>query len=379
VSQTQSAAHNSSIAEHLPQDVVLVHDYLNQRGGAERVVLEMASMWPSAPVYTSLYRPDSTFPGFRGLDVRTSFLDRMPVDRGFRALLPLYPAAFRSLGTIDADLVISSSSGWAHGVRTSPRAFHAVYCHTPARWLYGAQYLGASTSAQRAIAPLLGGLRRWDGRSARRADLYIANGELVRKRIWLRYGHDAPIVHPPVDVERFTPTPRGDRLLVVSRLLPYKRVDLVVEAATRADIGLDVVGAGPALEDLRARAGSTVRFLGHLPDAEITELFEGCRAFCLPGVEDFGITTLEANAAGKPVVAFAGGGALETVQDGVTGAFFDEMSVSSVLDALRRCDEISTQPAVIAQHAKRFSPDAFRERLTAVLAEGFERHRAERP
>lgn len=350
----------------LPSDVVVAHDYLNQRGGAERVVLEMMSMWPNAPLFTSLYRADSTFPGFRDCDVRTSALDRIPVDRGFRGLLPLFPAAFRSLGPLDADLVISSSSGWAHGVRTSPRAFHAVYCYTPARWLYG-EYMGVR--AQRAMAPIAPALRRWDRNAASRPDLYIAISEIVRERIITHYGRDAPIVYPPVDIARFSPAPRGERVLVVSRLLPYRRIDLIVDAATRAGIGLDVVGVGPALVDLRARAGPTVDFHGRLPDTEITKLFAGCRAFCVPGAEDFGIAPVEANAAGKPVVAFAGGGALETIEDGITGVFFGEHSVDALLDALKRCDAISTTPERIAERAQRFSQDAFRDRLTSVLAE----------
>jgi len=351
----------------LPTDVVLVHDYLNQRGGAERVVLELAAMFPSAPLYTSLYRPGSTFPEFGELDVRTSFVDRLPVDRRFRALFPLYPAAFRSLGAIDAELVISSSSGWAHAVRTTPRAFHAVYCYTPARWLYG-DYMGAA-AGQRALAALGYPLRRWDVRAARRPDLYIAISEIVRQRIRARYGRDAPVVHPPVDVDRFSPRPRGERLLVVSRLLAYKRVDLVVDAATRAGVGLDVVGVGPALDDLRRRAGPSVRFHGRLPDDEITELFQNCRAFCQPGAEDFGITPIEANAAGKPVVAFAAGGALETLEEGVTGVCFAEQSVEALLESLARCDAIASTPSTIAARVRRFSAAAFHERLRRVLHE----------
>jgi glycosyltransferase involved in cell wall biosynthesis len=349
----------------LPADVAIVHDYLNQRGGAERVVLQLAAMFPGAPVYTSLYRPDSTFPEFARLDVRTTFLDRIPVDRGFRALLPLYPAAFRSLGRIGGELLVSSSSGWAHYVRPAPGTFHAVYCYTPPRWLYG-DYMPGS-SAQRVLAPFAPALRRADLRAARRADLYIAISALVRDRIWQHYGRRAPVVYPPVDVDRFTPSPRGERLLVVSRLLAYKRVDLVVDAATRAGLGLDVVGTGPAQGDLRRRAGPSVHFHGRLSDAEITDLFQSCRTFCLPGSEDFGITPIEANAAGKPVVAFAGGGALETVEEGVSGTFFAEHSVDALLDALRGAEAITSSPQRIAELARRFSPQIFRERLTAVL------------
>lgn len=323
-------------------------------------------MWPHAPIYTSLYRPSSTFPDFQAKDVRTSPVDRLPIDRGFRNLFPLYPAAFRSFGTLTQDVVISSSSGWAHSVRTSLDSFHVVYCYTPARWLYGADHLGASRRNQ-VLKPAIGLMRRWDRAAACRADLYIAISNGVRDRIKQRYGLDAPVVYPPVDVDRFRPSERGERLLVVSRLLPYKRVDLVVDAATRAGIGLDVVGTGPSLEDLRQRAGSTVKFHGRLQDADVTELMEGCRAFCLPASEDFGITPVEANAAGKPVVAFGGGGALETIEDGKTGVFFRRYEVGDLLQALRRCDGLDTSAVVIAASAQRFSRDVFRVSLLRVI------------
>lgn len=355
--------------------VAIVHDYLNQRGGAERVVLEMGRIWGGrAPIYTSLYRPESTFPEFAELEVRASALDVVPVDSGFRNLFPLYPAAFRLFGTLEEDIIVSSSSGWAHGIRTSPTAFHAVYCHTPARWLYGGHHLGDS-GRQRALRAVLPLVRTWDRSSARRADLYIANSNEVRRRIGRQYGIDAPVVYPPVDVDRFRATPRGERLLVVSRLLPYKRIELVVDAATRAGIGLDVVGVGPALNDLRARAGKTVEFHGRLPDEDVTGLIEGCRALCLPGHEDFGMTPVEANAAGKPVVAYAAGGALETIEEGRTGAFFDRYETTDLLDAIARCDAIDTAPEDIAASAERFSGRAFRAGLVTALASGVRAHR----
>lgn len=353
-------------ATDVPGSVALAHDYLNQRGGAERVVLEMASMWPQAPIYTSLYRPQSTFPEFGRYEIRTTLLDRLPVDGGFRRLFALYPIAFRALGTLPHDIVISSSSGWAHAVRARPGALHVVYCHTPARWLYGAEHL-AGSRAQSALAPVVGVMRGWDRRSAFRADLYIANSEEVRRRIEREYGIFAPVIYPPVDVDRFRPRERGERLLVVSRLLPYKHVDVIVDAATQAGIGLDIVGTGPALQELERRAGPTVRFHGRLPDADVTELVETCRAFCLPGKEDFGMTPVEANAAGKPVVALGAGGALESVQEGVTGTFFARHDPAEVLDAIRRCDAIDTAPQTIAGLARRFSPAVFRARLLEVL------------
>jgi glycosyltransferase involved in cell wall biosynthesis len=343
--------------------VALAHDYLNQRGGAERVALELTCLFPGAPMYASLYRARSTFPEFSLVDVRTSWLDRLPVDAGFRSLLPLYPAAFASLGPVKADVLVASSSGWAHGLRVASPGRMVVYCHNPARWLYGEEYLGASALSQRLIAPMRSWLRRWDQSSASRADVYVANSAATAARVRAIYGIEAEVVYPPVDVDRFVPTPRGERLLMVSRLLPYKRVDVVVDAATRAGLGLDVVGVGPALSSLRARGGSSVRFHGSVDDSAVTELMQSCRAFCLPGVEDFGITPVEAMAAGKPVIAFGAGGALETVQEGVSGVFFDEHSPPAFLRALRACDELATPPGAIAARANRFSPSAFRARM----------------
>jgi glycosyltransferase involved in cell wall biosynthesis len=354
--------------------VAIVHDYLNQPGGAERVVLAMAAIWPDAPIYTSLYRADSTFPGFGAANVQISGLHWLPVDRGFRNLFPLYPAAFRSFGPLEHDVVISSSSGWAHSVRTGADTFHVVYCYTPARWLYGGEYLGADRR-KAALRPFIGRLQSWDRQAAGRAHLYIAISQEVRRRIAYRYGVQAPVVYPPVDVDRFRPTPRGERLLVVSRLLPYKRVDAIVDVATRSGIGLDVVGTGPALMHLRRRAGRTVEFHGRLPDAEVTNLMENCRALCVLAKEDFGITPVEAQAAGKPVVAFAGGGALETVIDGVTGSFFATYEPDEILAAIRRCEQIDTAPHQLAVAARRFSPRAFEASLLAALRDGLDAHR----
>jgi glycosyltransferase involved in cell wall biosynthesis len=350
--------------------VAIVHDYLNQPGGAERVVLALSRMWPDAPIYTSLYRADSTFPAFGATDIRSSPLDVLPVDKAFRNLFPLYPAAFRSFGVLDQDLVISSSSGWAHMVRTAPHSFHAVYCHAPARWLYEAEHLNDTRS--RSLSPFVAMLRGWDRFAARHAQLYIANSAEVSRRIRRYYGIDAPVVHPPVGVERFRARPRGERLLVVSRLLPYKRIDAIVDTATRAGIGLDVVGSGPALDDLCRRAGPTVKFHGRLVDHEIVQMMENCRALCLPGKEDFGITPIEANAAGKPVVAFAAGGALETLEEGLTGAFFRRHDHEDVLAAIRRADAIDATPDQISATTRRFSAYAFEVKLRAVLAQGLQ-------
>jgi glycosyltransferase involved in cell wall biosynthesis len=359
-------------------DVTLVHDYLNQRGGAERVVLELSDLWPQAPIYTSLFRPQSTHAEFAGRDVRTTFLDRLPVDAGFRNLLPLYPAAFRSLGQLDADVVIASSSGWGHLARTTPRTLHAVYCHTPARWLYGGLHLSTGTESlrERALGTLGPALRRIDRQGALRADVYIANSHGVQERIAQTYGIGSTVIYPPVDVHRFTPTPRGDRLLVISRLLPYKRVDLVIRTADQLGLGLDVVGSGPQMAELQALAGPGVQFHGGLDDRALTELMESCRAVCVMGEEDFGIVAVEAQAAGKPVVALGRGGSLESVRDGWSGAFFTADTTESVATAIRACDAIETSPADIAERVRDlFSREAFASKLTTLLAERWEMKR----
>lgn len=348
--------------------VAIVHDYLNQRGGAEKVVLEMSRLWPKAPIYTSLYRPDSTFDEFRGRDIRTSFLDRVPVDRGFRNLFPLYPAAFWSFGEIDADIVIASSSGWAHMARVRSGALHAVYCHTPPRWLYRDEHLGQDQRAT-ILRRVAGPFRRLDRQAAHRAELYIANSENVRALIADAYRRDATVVWPPVDVERYTPRPRGRRLLVISRLLPYKHVDLVVAAAKQLDLGLDVVGEGPSLEALRREAGSKVVFHGTASEETVTALLEGCMLVCVAGAEDFGMVAVEAQAAGKPVVAYGRGGARETVVNGVTGVLFETQTVEEVAAAIANCRRIKTPPDEIARTAGRFSRAAFRDGiLTAIHA-----------
>jgi glycosyltransferase involved in cell wall biosynthesis len=358
-------------------EVAIVHDYLNQRGGAEKVVLELADIWPAAPIYTSLYRPESTFREFGGHEIYTSPLDHLPVDARFRSLFPLYPGAFRALGPIDADVVISSSSGWAHMVQTTARALHVVYCYTPARWLYRDDYMVAGEHfswREKLIVPVSGAMRRVDRRAARRADLYIAISSEVRSRIAQAYGLESEVIYPPVDVERFTPLPRGERLLAIARLLPYKRVDLVIRAAERLGLGLDIVGDGPMLDALRGIAGESVTFHRSVSEAAVADLLENCRAVCVAGEEDFGIVAVEAQAAGKPVIAYARGGALETVTEGITGILFEQQTEDSIVAAIEACEAIDTPPEVIATYAERFSRETFRRRLVAVIDEHLRAH-----
>jgi glycosyltransferase involved in cell wall biosynthesis len=362
--------------------VVIVHDYLTQRGGAERVVAELLSRWPDAELRTLLHDPDETFPVFAGRRVRTSPLQRLAGRVSHRTLLPMLPAALRSLRIDDADLVISSSSGWAHGVPVAKGIPHVCYCHNPARWLYDTStYLDGRGAMVHALAPVLAALRRWDRRASQRPTRYVANSENVRERIAATYGREASVVHPPVRTDglRPTPIPRDGYVLVLSRLLRYKRVDLAIEGAARAGMRVVVAGAGPERARLEDAAGPHATFVGRVPDEDLPALFAGARCFFLGGEEDFGITPLEANAAGRPVVAFGRGGALETVRDGETGVLFDQPTGESAAAAIARACTTDWQPEALAAHAATFNPNRFLDELEGIAEHELARARRTAP
>jgi len=354
--------------------VAIAHDYLVNRGGAERVVAAMHRRWPDAPIFTSLFHPEATYGGFAGADVRSSFLQRFSRDAAaFRRFLPLFPRAMASLRIEGFDVVICSSSGFAHHVRPAAPARVLVYCYSPPRFLYDPGY-GLEGVAPRWVRPVLGpvraALRASDGRAARRADRYLAVSAVARDRIEQVYGLRAEVLHPPVTLG--APPAAGepeDQWLVVGRLLPYRRVDLAVRAFSRAGRRLVVVGDGPARAALHAVAGPTVRFAGAVSDAELTGLYAGSRGVVVPGREDFGLVPLEANASGRPAVAFGDGGALDTVRDGKTGVLFAEQTPDAIMAAVARAESIDFDRELLAAHAARFGEDAFFERLTAVARE----------
>ena len=358
--------------------VAIVHDYLTQRGGAERVALALHRMFPRAPIYTSVYDPDGTFPEFRRARVVTSYLQRLP-HRGnlFRAYLLLYADSFRRLRVDGYDLVVSSSSGWAHGVATAADR-HVCYCHNPARWLYQTdEYLAGGALvpawARPLLTPTLARLRRWDRVAATRPTAYVANSRVVAHRIERCYGRRARVVHPPVDVGRFErtgtrPGRTDGHYLSVARLLPYKRVDLAVRVCTATGRPLVVVGDGPARASLEKLAGPTVRLVGRVDDATLRELYGGARGLIQCGEEDFGIAPLEANAAGVPVAALGRGGALETVVDGRTGALFDEQSTGSLAGALDRLESARWDADALRDHACAFSEARFADRFGQELS-----------
>ena len=354
--------------------VAIVHDYLNQRGGAERVVGTLHEMFPEAPIFTSVLDRTQLWPQLRSADIRVSWMQRLPgLTRHFKKYLLLYPLVFDRLDLSGFDLVLSSSSAFAKAVRPPPRGLHVCYCHTPARFLWSYdQYIEREEFGRitrRTLPWAIRTLRRWDQRTADRPHRYAANSTAVAERIQSIYGREATVVPPPVDVERFRSLSgaRGDYFLIVSRLNAYKRIHLAVEAFNRLRLPLLIVGDGPHRAVLERMAGPTIRFLGQIDDRQVATLFADCRALIFPGEEDFGITLVEANAAGRPVVAYQGGGALDTVEPEVTGVFFREPSADGLAEAVLRATRISWDQGTIRRHASRFDVAAFRERMERLI------------
>lgn len=360
--------------------VALVHDWLNQRGGAENVLEELVTMFPGAPVYTSIYSAERMPARYRKWDIHTSFMQRLPgVAAHHQRYLPLYPAAFGGMDLSEYALVISNKSGFCHGVRTANgarRARHVCYCLTPTRFLWHFEQYAEREQigyfAGALLQPLLALLRRWDYAAAQRVDEFLAISTSVQERIRTLYGRESAIIHPPVDTDYFTPDPAaapGNHFLIVSRLIPYKRIDLAVEAFRRLpDRTLVVVGGGRDFNLLRAKAGPNVHLLGPQPRAVVRDLMRRCGAFLFPGLEDFGIAPVEAMAVGRPVVAFAGGGALDTVLPGVTGEFFAPQSAGALADALTSFEPGAYDPLACRAQAERFSSARFRTALLEYLA-----------
>jgi glycosyltransferase involved in cell wall biosynthesis len=356
--------------------LAIVHDYLTQRGGAERVVLSMLRAFPDAPLYTALYEPDSTYPDFANYDVRPLFTNRSSyLRRDHRRGLLLYPFAFSRL-RIDADVVLCSSSAFAHGVRSSGRK--VVYCYTPARWLYEeantylASWPGSVAFAVHAAGPVL---RRWDRRAANTADAYLTSSVAVRERINRAYGIDATIVPPAVRclVEGTGGPSVGINpgyVLCVSRLLAYKNVEAVSLAfGELPESRLVIVGSGPEKDRLEAISGPNVTLLGQVDDGELAWLYANCAGVVAAAHEDFGLTPIEAALCGKPVAALRAGGYLDTVIEGKTGCFFDEPDPMSIALALRGLSGQTWDARSIKGHAAYFGEESFAQRLhTAVSA-----------
>jgi glycosyltransferase involved in cell wall biosynthesis len=353
--------------------LALIHDYLAQAGGAERVLSLMNRVYPDSPIYTSIYDPESTLSDFRGLDIRTSFLQKWPIanKRFHKLALPFFASAFESFDLSEFDVVLSSASSFAKGVLTGPNTCHICYCHTPARFAWqNKAYLEQSRSTSRIapiLQPMMSRLRRWDLDAAGRVDYFIANSYNIARRIRKYYRRDvAAVIHPPVNLGRFQIAPPrevGDYFLVLSRLIGYKRIDIAIKACNELQVPLHIIGDGPDAADLKAIAGPTIRFLGWMPDTEVVHEIARCRALIFAGEEDFGITPLEAMAAGRPVVAYGAGGALESVLDRKTGVFFEQQTSHSLAAALVEIMSMDFDPEFNRRHASRFDESVFENTL----------------
>ena len=365
--------------------VALVHDWLTGMRGGERCLEVFCELFPDADLFTLLHVPGSVSPLIERRRIVTSFLQRLPgAAERYRYYLPLFPAAMRGFDFSGYDVVLSSSHAVAKAARRAPGATHVCYCFTPMRYVWDLydDYFGAGAPlAMRALMPpVAAALRRWDRRTSRRIDRIAAISRFVAARIRRVWDRDADVIYPPVDVARFTIADDGpdDFYLVVSALVPYKRVDLAVAAATRMGRRLVVVGAGPEARRLRAIAGPSVEFLGWRDDAEVAALYARCRAVLFPSVEDFGIVPLEAMAAGRPVVAFGVGGATETVigldaagEGAPTGVFFRAQTVDAVVHAMAELEThlARFEPKALRARAEAFDRPLFRERIASYLAD----------
>jgi len=351
--------------------VALVHDFLVDVRGAERVFLALCDLFPQADLFTAVYDEEGTEGRFAHRAVHTSYLQRLrPSARTFRALLPLYPAAMESLDLRGYDLVISSSSAWAHGVIPDEDAVHVCYCHNPFRYAWNARQetLAARGPVGRAaLGAVFQRWRQWDWIAAQRVDAYVANSQTTKRRVARYFGREATVLHPPVDVERFTPATPGDAYVVLSELMAHKRIEVAVRAFNQLGLPLLVVGNGPDARRLHRMAGPTVSFTGRVSDTEAARILARARALVVTATEEFGIAAVEAQAAGRPVIALAEGGVRETVIEGETGVFYTENSVDALAATVAAFDPSEVDPAACVRNAERFDVARFRTAMRRVV------------
>ena len=363
--------------------IALVHDHLAQAGGAEQVLRVFKEIYPEAPIFTLIFDKKNTnhWFGQYSKDIKTSFLQKMPfgISR-YQWWLWAMPAAVEGFDLMDYDIVISSSSSFAKGVLTSQFAHHICYCHTPTRFLWSdahsyIQELQVPSIVKGLLPFELKRLRLWDRMAAERVDLFLANSNIVRDRIRKYYGRASEVIYPPVETDKFFISPYEKKFFLAGgRLVPYKRVDLVVRAFARLGIPLKVFGTGPEMAKLQkiteseGKGKNNIEFLGRVSDVQKRWLFANCLAYFNPQEEDFGITAVEAMACGRPVIAYRAGGAKETIVEGETGEFFDEQWWEEIADKVIRFDDSKYNPEKIREHAKRFSTHIFKDRIKKFIA-----------
>ncbi|MEP6984791.1 MAG: glycosyltransferase [Chloroflexota bacterium] len=367
--------------------LALVHDWLNQIGGAEDVLDAMVKLYPNTPLYTSIYAPELMPPHYQQWDIRTLWLDKLPgIHSHHQPYLPVYPMGWGGLDLSDYDVVLSNKSGFCHGFQYGAKTLHICYCLAPTRYVWQLEsYVareGLGKPVLAALRPLIAGMRRWDYAAAQRVQHFIAISSDIQQRIKTYYDRDSVIIFPPVDTTRFQPVPANQvegYYLIVSRLIPYKRIDLAVQAATRLGVKLKIGGKGRDMERLQAMAGPTVEFLGYVPDDALPALMARCKAFLFPGLEDFGITPVQAQAAGRPVIAYGAGGALDTVIPGKTGELFNELTVDRLASVMQSFDESRYNPTEIRNHALGFDTQVFNDQITGFVDKAWATFQAAKP
>ncbi len=354
--------------------IAIVHDYLNQYGGAERAVEALHEVFPEAPIYTSIYLPKNLPDTFQKMDIRTSFLQNFPfLNEHFKKYLLFYPKAIESFNLVDYDVILSSSSAFAKGAIGGDTTCHICYCYTPMRFVWDYQnYVEHENFGQiirLLLPPALHLLKSWDLATIKRVNHFIAISESIRKRIMRIYQRPVEVIYPPVKTAQYHLSEMvEDYFLVVSRLNAYKRIDLVIEAFNRLGLPLRIIGVGSHENYLKQIAKQNISFLGKVAEGELVSLYSKCRALIFPGEEDFGIAPVEAQAAGRPVIAYAGGGALETIIDGVTGIFFHQKSSEALVEAIRRFDRVDFKSARIRENAIRFDEETFKIKIKEFVS-----------
>jgi len=354
--------------------VAIVHDYLNQYGGAERVLEVLCELFPRAPIYTLIYDPEKTGFAFKDREIKTSFLQKIPLAKNHHRLFPLLmPIAIEQFDLGYFDLVISNSASFGKGVVTKPETKHICYCMTPTRFLWGGSHrfvreFDLPWPVRKFLPLAMSYLRSWDQNAAQRPDSFIAISEFIRRKIKKYYHRSARVVHPPVTLENFSLSDRvPEYFLMVGRLVPYKRFDLAIKAFNQLGYPLKIIGSGPQLRELRRMARPNIEFVGLVPDLKLSRYYQKARAVIFPQEEDFGIVPLEAMASGVSVIAYGAGGALETVLAEKTGVFFEEQTPEALIGAIRRWEKIKFQPKLIRGQAGNFERAIFKKKITAEI------------
>lgn len=363
--------------------IALVHDYLVQYGGAERVLEAFTELFPYAPIYTLIHDDEAMRGQFRDKRIYTSFLQNMPFSRKrHRFFPPLMPLAIEEFDFSQYDIVLSDSSSYAKGIITRPETLHICYMHTPMRYAWDdcqkyTQDFGFPNIIKRLVPFFMSPIRLWDKASADRVDRFLANSEFVAKRIRKYYRKDALVIHPPVNVDKFFLAEQEDRqdyFLMVGRLIAYKRHDIAIEAFNRLKLPLKIIGRGPELERLKKIAGPTIEFLGRVPEEDLPRYYARCRGFIFPQEEDFGIVAIEAMASGRPLIAYRGGDIVEHMEEGKMGVYFNEQTADAIVKAVEGFDEKRYDPAFIRERALRFDKERFKATMKDYVTDALREH-----